>query len=75
MQGDTCRQVANQLVPDADNQIFCRTHFTFQKIHFHIQILMIQFFYNLFLNNIYSVSSHPSKTLYPGSGYSFNGHI
>ena len=46
------RKLRHQLVPDTNGQVFSRTHFTLQKRHIQVKVLMIQQFQHmLFYNN------------------------
>jgi futalosine nucleosidase len=40
------------LLPDGNGQVFGRTHFALHKRHIQVQVLMIQLFYNMLINNL-----------------------
>ena len=51
MQFHTFGQIGNEFVPDGDHQVFNRTHFTGHERHVDVQVTVIQFFNNMFLND------------------------
>ncbi len=44
-------EMRNQLVPDADHEVLDRTHLAGHKIHIEVQVLVIEFFDDVFVDD------------------------